>query len=207
MGRRVTTEAHGTTAVYGRGCRCQECIAAYRVYSREWYAKNRERKNANARRRYVPKRRPTLEERFWSRVDRRADDECWPWTGANCNGYGVISMDDRNVRATRVSYLLHFGPFDESLIMCHHCDNPACVNPRHLFLGSHSDNMRDMHRKNRGFAKVTHEQRLEIATRLVLGTPYRRGNAPELALEYGLSVERIKAIGRQYRKAITPDSN
>jgi hypothetical protein len=92
----------------------------------------------------------TIPERFWSRVDRRGADECWPWTGANSRGYGQFYVDGRNRRATQVSWEMHNGaPFPDGKMACHSCDNPACVNPRHIWPGTMSDNINDCVRKGR----------------------------------------------------------
>lgn len=91
-----------------------------------------------------------LERRFWSHVDRRGPDDCWEWTGTRLrSGYGVLSVQGAKLRAPRVSYELALGPIPDGLWVLHRCDNPPCVNPLHLFLGSHADNMADMTAKGR----------------------------------------------------------
>jgi hypothetical protein len=102
---------------------------------------------------HAPKRvRQTLAERFWSKVDRRGPDDCWEWLGSRDKGYGKIGSGGRRGRplqASRVSWEIHFGPIPDGLWVLHRCDNPPCVNPEHLFLGTRTDNIRDMHRKKR----------------------------------------------------------
>jgi HNH endonuclease len=87
--------------------------------------------------------------RFWFRVDKTGD--CWTWTGGKSrNGYGAFwTKEKRLVRASRFSYEQHYGPIPNGMVVCHRCDNPPCVRPDHLFLGTQSDNMRDMWQKGR----------------------------------------------------------
>jgi len=103
------------------------------------------------------------------------------------------------MRATWVSWILHFGPMPEGLFTCHHCDNPPCVNPDHLFLGTQLDNMRDSSRKGRSAksaAKLTPEQVAEIR-RIYIPNPHRqrgRITQTELANRYGVLIGTIQAI-------------
>jgi HNH endonuclease len=92
--------------------------------------------------------RPNHIGRFWSRVLRT--DTCWLWIGRlGRAGYGSHSVGRRSVFAHRFSYELAYGPIPEGLLVCHHCDNPPCVRPDHLFLGTYSDNGLDMVAKGR----------------------------------------------------------
>lgn len=94
-----------------------------------------------------------LDERFWEKVDRRGPDECWEWQGyLNESGYGYLSISHAGrALAPRVSMLLT-GNDPLGQLVCHTCDNPRCVNPGHLYLGSQKDNMRD--RSERGPRKA-----------------------------------------------------
>lgn len=90
-----------------------------------------------------------LIERFESKIYYSIDN-CWYWTGSLCpRGYARISINGKNQRASRISYKIYKGEFNHNLIICHSCDNPSCVNPDHLFIGTHTDNMRDMVNKKR----------------------------------------------------------
>src|SRR4051812_11259596 len=98
----------------------------------------------------------TLEDRFWARVQ-KTPGGCWLWTSARGSShdpslYGMFDPGDgRGSRgAHRISWEIHHGrPVPEDLFVLHTCDTPACVNPQHLFLGTHVDNMRDMVAKGR----------------------------------------------------------
>lgn len=94
---------------------------------------------------------PTLSERFHSRYDIQDQTDCWIWNGAlSDTGYGAIQLGVKNTGyAHRVSWELVNGPIPGGLFVCHKCDTPACVNPAHLFLGSHLKNMQDMASKKR----------------------------------------------------------
>lgn len=108
----------------------------------------------------MPKPQP-LEQRFWPKVDKNGPvpahmphlGQCWLWKASKTPlGYGWIGMGGHRgkiERAHRVSYMLHFGTIPKGMEICHACDNPSCVNPSHLFLGSHDDNMADMATKGR----------------------------------------------------------
>jgi len=150
---------------------------------------------------------PTIEARFWAKVDRRGPDECWLWRGAlSGRGYGNISFRGKVTGAHRVSFILDqcFVPPADRMV-CHRCDTPACVNPSHLFLGTNSDNMRDCVQKGRfppqhghhnPQAVLTTEQVGRVRAELAAGKSHR-----QIAQEIGVNrstIDRI-ASGESWR--------
>jgi hypothetical protein len=138
-------------------------------------------------------------DRFWSKVDRRGPDECWPWTGAlNSKGYGCISFNDKRWLAHRISYGLHNDEKPGWLIIRHSCDNPKCCNPGHLVSGTHQDNSDDAISRGR---TLTGERngRVKLTKEIVA---YIRENplgikVCDLAVLYGVSEWTISAIRRE----------
>lgn len=89
-------------------------------------------------------------DRFKSKYRVNPVSGCWKWIASYApGGYGQFCFDGSMRRAHRVSWIIHNGPIPEGMLVCHRCDNPSCVNPEHLFLGTHKDNMRDMIAKGR----------------------------------------------------------
>lgn len=147
-------------------------------------------------------------ENFWAKVDKKGPDECWEWTGALFRlGYGNVRFNGKPRSAHRVSWEINNGPIPkgkgyQGMCVCHKCDNPACVNPNHLFLATHQENMQDALRKGRlsirqgvkhHKAKLTNQQVLEIRDRQGTGA-----SQTELGKEYGVCQAVISCI--QLRK-------
>lgn len=138
----------------------------------------------------------TLKQRF--EVKFRVTPGCWLWTGSRfAGGYGGIRDGDRVLRAHRVSYELYRGQIPEGLHVMHRCDNPLCVNPDHLSIGTHQDNMTDMYSKGRRIAASgLHNGAAKLGEE-----GYRRilaSNLPSLKLAplIGVSASRIRQIRR-----------
>jgi hypothetical protein len=94
------------------------------------------------------RKRETFEQRFWARVDNSGGPKaCWPWTGNfDKSGYGMVRRDGKYCSTQKVAHELTSGvTIAHGLKACHHCDNPPCCNPIHVYAGTHTQNMRDIH--------------------------------------------------------------
>lgn len=107
----------------------------------------------------------TLESRFWRNIDKSSVDGCWPCkTDDAYEGYGKIHAYGKLWIASRLSWHIHFGEIPDGMFVCHHCDNPPCVRPDHLFLGTQLENMRDKHAKGRAVNPSGEDSCLAILT-------------------------------------------
>jgi transposase-like protein len=139
------------------------------------------------------------EERYWAKVDRCGEDECWEWTAAtNCSGYGIFLAGGTCVLAHRFGWLLATGEDPGDLCVLHRCDNPRCQNPAHHFLGTRADNAADRNAKGRqargermGSAVLT-EELVREANRL-----YRSGmSIPKIAEQLGVKKGTLNSVRR-----------
>lgn len=134
----------------------------------------------------------TLDELFWSKVDKRNPDECWIWKASKRGKYGSAYYNGKRDGAHRISYIIHCGPIPDGMDICHRCDNPLCVNPAHLWVGTAEQNMHDMISKKRDKHphgehykrhKLTYEQVQEIRVLLSQGELSQRA----IAARYNIS--------------------
>lgn len=99
----------------------------------------------------IPEITSKIKTRFFRYVSKGTEDSCWEWSGAmDKDGYGFFWVAGKLYRSHRVSWVIHQSPIHASLLVLHRCDNPRCVNPDHLFLGTDADNADDRERKGRG---------------------------------------------------------
>lgn len=146
----------------------------------------------------------TAEQRFWAYVTkRRGPGACWEWTGMTSTaGYGFLHVrPGERVMAHRFSYELHIGPIPVGKLVLHRCDNPPCVNPRHLFCGTQKENIADMFAKGRGKPgdmTGVHNHQARITENDVRAIRVSGDRAWQAAERYGVSISLIHAI-RQRR--------
>ena len=144
-----------------------------------------------------------LEERFWEKVDVRGGNECWEWRGARMPwGYGRLRVGNKKCDyAHRVSYRLAFGGIPLGMFVCHRCDNPPCVNPQHLFVGTNLENRRDsvVKRRNRSpfplRGEANHAAKLTVAQ--VLEIRAAPGRPADIAARYGINWRTVSRIRRR----------
>lgn len=149
------------------------------------------------------KKTKTVEERFWSKVNLLEPDDCWEWTASKRQGYGRFGVEKGYIEyAHRWLWERLHGPIPEGLFICHRCDNPGCVNPNHLFLGTHLENMEDMREKQRTrrnlrhpHTKLSDDDVRAIRVAVANGTKTR-----DLALTYGVHQCHINAVVSGHRR-------
>jgi hypothetical protein len=193
---RVENNAHGNSMWKCR-CECGEETVVGGITLKHGHTKSCGCLQRDRTRRHWERRRRTVLD------NHQEKDGCWEYLGAvNEHGYGTVKIKDVTWMAHRLSYRRNVGPIPEGMQVLHRCDNPACINPGHLWLGTHNDNMRDMKRKGRrlgvntgeenGAAKLTWEDVDEIRARYEAG-----GISQEaLATEYDVTQTAIYRIVR-----------
>lgn len=148
---------------------------------------------------------PPVLVRFWAKVEKRGPTDCWPWIGGRFSrGYGNFWAGGRARGAHRVSHVISTGVDPGDLFVCHRCDNPPCVNPAHLFVGTVADNNADKAAKGRSVpqvgernnsAKLTTAQVAEIRG-------MQHGELPQASIAhmYGVSISTVSMIwsGRRW---------
>ena len=144
---------------------------------------------------------PELIKRFWAKVSKDVEDQCWEWTAAKqTKGYGCVSVQGKIKLAHRVAYEISVGEIPDGKFVLHKCDNRCCVNPNHLFLGNHKDNMNDMVEKGRqakyernAKSKLTYED-VKAIKDLYAESRY---SYRQLAQQFGVSIGYIGCIVRE----------
>lgn len=156
-------------------------------------------------------RRASILARFWSRVNREKAKGCWPFTGyIATHGYGHFQFTEDGIhyreRAHRFVWFIRHGDIPAGMEICHRCDNPACVNPDHLFLGTHQQNCLDSIHKGRkrtwGLQKLNAEQVRAIRRRVVQGELQR-----VIASDFGIAHNTVSQIANRQTWAHLSDSD
>lgn len=153
---------------------------------------------------YGGRNRIPIELRFWTKVDKRGPNGCWLWTATtNQKGYGRIRHNRKLQSAHRVSYELCIGPVPDGLFVLHRCDNPRCVNPTHLFLGTNDENMAD--KASKGRQSRLHGDRnpnVKITAADAQAIKQSTATRRELARRYGVCEGHVSHIraGRSWRE-------
>lgn len=166
----------------------------------------------------MPRKIGVLMARFESKIHHEPMSGCWLWGGAlDSNGYGQLRRDGARAgvsQATALALMLYRGmAVPHGMVVCHHCDNPPCVNPDHLFLGTHQDNCDDKHRKGRArFAKgadfarsaMTDDDVLNMRNARAFGEPLTA-----LAHRYGITCSAAGhiCVGRTWAHVGGPRTN
>ena len=138
----------------------------------------------------------TLQKRFWSKVKKQDNGKCWLWMGCkDPNGYGRFSMPpSRAILAHRLAFeLVYSTKIPEGMFACHKCDNPFCVNPNHIFLGTPADNMADAKRKGR-MERGEKRYSAKLTRSMVLAIRKEQGPIGKLARQYGVCEALISGI-------------
>jgi len=131
--------------------------------------------------------------RFWDKVNKTiSPNGCWIWTAGVSNHYGRFSVGRKTFSAHRFAFELTNGPIPLGLYVCHTCDNPLCVNPAHLFLGTHTDNMNDRNVKGRMARGITNRAKLTEPD--VLQIRASADSVSDLSYNFGVSPQHIRLI-------------
>lgn len=142
---------------------------------------------------------PATREKFWANVNRNGSTlNCWVWHGTrNDTGYGVFRFNGRIFIASRLSWMLAHGRYPSDRYVCHHCDNPPCVNPTHLFLGTPDENSKDAIKKGRFLSREFHP-RNRLPANEVLSSMRRSGlTYARIGALFGVTADRVRRRARQ----------
>jgi hypothetical protein len=158
---------------------------------------------------------PTATERFWSKVDRRGPDECWPWTASTSAGYGQftvwVDQHRTNLKSHRAVWMLTYGPVPVDRQVNHTCDNALCCNPAHLEPGTQTENIADATRKGRmascgaatrpeviPYGEKHYNARLTVAKVIELRRRFESGEKLTLlAKEFGIDCGHASAVANR----------
>ena len=147
-------------------------------------------------------------DRFYKHVSMEPMTGCWLWTGyTDRDGYGSTTCDSMPIRANRLSYILHLGNIPKGSVVRHSCDTPACVNPKHLILGTHKDNRRDCVARGRENQKGQNNNGSKLVDFVIPKIRSDNRSCFVIAAEYGVSFSLIARIkrGKAWTHILSPE--
>jgi hypothetical protein len=174
------------------GCRIEGCGG--KIFSSALCSKHYNRLRTTGTTDDGPRARKPFAQRLWEKIDKRGENDCWPWVGNTVSlGYGQLSLYGRPstpIRSHRAVWEQVNGPIPEGMVVRHTCHNRACCNPGHLVLGTRYQNVQDMWEREsgapKGFASLTDDDVIEIRESKL--------SRQELAAKYNVTPKHIYAI-------------
>jgi len=161
-----------------------------------------------------------LDDIFWNKVDKTGEDACWNWTGSlNNKGYGMHYVrgkkPNRKWLAHRVSYEAHKGFIPDGMLVLHSCDNPRCVNPKHLRTGTHKENVADMDERRRRVpprlsGELNHNTKLTASQVVQMRRDYLAGVKKDvIASDNGMTLDSVGDVllGRSWKHLLGVDGS
>jgi len=185
---------------------CEQCLSPFTLISSPAIAKRRKFCSRGCvaesfRSRQLPLLE-SLRDRLLKRGELNEFSGCIIYTGQNNGRYGQIEYKRKTYLAHRAAYIVFVGPIKEGMFVCHSCDNRLCINPRHLWVGTHEQNMADMFIKDRDKynnspKKVTDDIKKEILNCIYIGEPQS-----SIAKKYNISQAYVSMIGSGLRRSV-----
>jgi len=181
------TEYHNNThSQDGKGWVCKSCQSAY---AKAYHQKIKQ---------FGKSPQLSTEERFWSKIEKNSSNLCWPWLASKDNfGYGLFNINHKCIRSHRMAWELTYGIITDQQCILHHCDNPSCCRPDHLFLGTRTDNSKDKTMKGRvpnEFSLPHTKTSFEDRAKIVLMYQTGKYTQKQLAVMFSISPSRVSYI-------------
>jgi hypothetical protein len=133
------------------------------------------------------------EQMFWDKVDIKQQNDCWEFQGGRQHLYGIYRCEGKTWKAHRYAYTITYGDIPKGKVVMHHCDNPGCVNPMHLELGTQKENIADMMRKGRQNRNIRKRNKI-FSPEQVRDIRNSEMNGLQLSRKYGVRPQTIYDI-------------